>query len=176
MRCNMNRAHVMIEAPAQHHPEKAKITSVYTELRPGCSKIIICKRNLSPRHVIIPAKTTRGSVSPANIVPPILTPKLKTNKDNHEMGTDASKVELNEKKTGETYDNYTCLVLEDWDQYSQRQAKDLVAEFGHLFALNDLDLEETSVVRHSIKLTNQTHSKTGIGDFLLANMRRSGNI
>ena len=38
----------------------------------------------------------------------------------------------------------------------QGEAKDIIAEFGHLFALDDLDLGKASVVKQSIKLTNQT--------------------
>ena len=51
----------------------------YYELRLDSSKIIICVRTLSARHVTISDKTTIASFSAANIVPPILAPKIKTN-------------------------------------------------------------------------------------------------
>ena len=49
--------------------------------------------------------------------------------------------------------------LYEWDQDLHRGAKDLITEFGHLFALYDLNFRMTSVVKHSIKLTKQTSFK-----------------
>ena len=44
-------------------------------MRLGSAKVAICMGNLSARPIIIPAKMTTGSVSTANIVPPMLAHK-----------------------------------------------------------------------------------------------------
>ena len=38
----------------------------------------------------------------------------------------------------------------------QKEVRDLITEFGFLFALDDLDLGKTSVSKHTMKLTNPT--------------------
>ena len=48
----------MIEASAQHYCEQVMSTSIYTELRPGSSKIANCMRNALARPVTIPARPT----------------------------------------------------------------------------------------------------------------------
>ena len=49
--------------------------------------------------------------------------------------------------------------MEDWDQDSWKETKDLIADFGHLFSLDDLHLGKTFAVNHSIILANQTPFK-----------------
>ena len=84
MKCHVKRAHVMMEAPAQHYSEQFITNSMYAELRLGSSKVAVCMRNLSARSITIPAKMTIGSISTANIVPPMLALEIKTNEDNQE--------------------------------------------------------------------------------------------
>ena len=49
--------------------------------------------------------------------------------------------------------------ITDWKQEDQRQVRELFREYGQLFALDDLDLEHTSVVKHEIKLNDYTPFK-----------------
>ena len=84
----------MMEAPAQPYSEQAITTLTYIELRPGSSKVAICIRNLSARPMTIPSKTIIGSIATANIIPPMLAPKIKTVEENQEEGTDANKAKL----------------------------------------------------------------------------------
>ena len=44
----------------------------------------------------------------------------------------------------------------DWDPKMQQVARDLICEYGCIFSQNDLDLGKTSIVIHSIKLTDST--------------------
>ena len=111
-----------MEAPVQHYSEPGITTLAYIELRPGSSKVDIGMRNLSARPITIPAKMTTVSVSMANIAPPMLAPNFKTNEENQEKGTDASK----------QFGRLGSRLIE---------AKDLIAEFGHLFAFDDPSLE-----------------------------------
>ena len=83
----------------------------------------------------IPAKTNIGSVSLANIIPLMLAPIIKTNEENQEEGTDANKANLSEEKLELLFSKLDLSGLDDWDQDLQKEAKDLIAEFNHLFAL-----------------------------------------
>ena len=44
----------------------------------------------------------------------------------------------------------------NWSVQEQKEVRDLITEFGFLFALDDLDLVKTSVGKHTMKLTNPT--------------------
>ena len=46
----------------------------------------------------------------------------------------------------------TCIT--DWPEDLQQQVHELMIESQHLFALNDLELGKTSMVKHEIKLSN----------------------
>ena len=47
----------------------------------------------------------------------------------------------------------------DWDPKMQQEARDLICENACIFSQNDLDLGKTSIVKHSIKLTDSTPFK-----------------
>ena len=49
--------------------------------------------------------------------------------------------------------------LQDWPESEQEQARELLLKWEHLFAQNDLDLGKTALIKHKIKLTNQTPFK-----------------
>ena len=49
--------------------------------------------------------------------------------------------------------------IADWPNEEQQEVRKLLAEHINLFALNDLDLGKTSVVKHHIKLTGYTPFK-----------------
>ena len=44
--------------------------------------------------------------------------------------------------------------IQDWPEDLQQKVHDLMIEYQHLFALNDLELGKTSKVKHEIKLSN----------------------
>ena len=49
--------------------------------------------------------------------------------------------------------------IQDWDPEDQEEAGSLMREYAWIFSQHDLDLGETSLVKHSIKLTNETPFK-----------------
>ena len=49
--------------------------------------------------------------------------------------------------------------IKDWKPEEQKEAKDLILEYGSLFALKDMDLGRTDKVKHSIKLDDYTPFK-----------------
>ena len=44
--------------------------------------------------------------------------------------------------------------IQEWPEDLQQKVHDLVVEYQHLFALNDLELGKTAKVKHEIKLSN----------------------
>ena len=49
--------------------------------------------------------------------------------------------------------------IKDWKSEEQKEAKDLILEYGSLFALKDIDLGKTDKVKHTIKLDDYTPFK-----------------
>ena len=49
--------------------------------------------------------------------------------------------------------------IKSWSPEEQREVKNLIIEYGSLFALKDLDLGKTDKVKHSIKLIDNTPFK-----------------
>ena len=49
--------------------------------------------------------------------------------------------------------------IDDWHPKIQQEAQDSICEYACIFSQNDLDLGKTSIVKHSIKLTDLTPFK-----------------
>ena len=43
--------------------------------------------------------------------------------------------------------------MDTWEPELQDEARDVIREFAHLFAVGDTDLGKTSVVKHTIQVT-----------------------
>ena len=56
------------------------------------------------------------------------------------------------------------LRITDWDLAEQGEAHNLICECACIFSQNDLDLGKTSIVKHSIKLTDSTPFKDEQGE------------
>ena len=62
--------------------------------------------------------------------------------------------------------------LDDWDQDLQKEAKDLIAEFGHLLELDDPDLAKSEAY---FSTDQPDLIQKGIEGFLLANVGSWGD-
>ena len=74
------RCHVIVE-PYGENQGKFKVTPVYTDLKPGSSKVKVLVTNESNKPVQLPAKMVIGVVSTANVVPTMIAPKIMLEKD-----------------------------------------------------------------------------------------------
>ena len=54
----------------------------------------------------------------------------------------------------EVLDNINLSGLEEWSGAEQEDAWELITEYASIFAMSDMDLGRTSLVKHSIKLTD----------------------
>ena len=68
------RCHVIVK-PYGEKQGKCKVTPVYTDLKPGSSKVKIHVMNDSNKPVQLPSKMVIGVVSAANVVPAMIAPK-----------------------------------------------------------------------------------------------------
>ena len=68
------RCHAIVE-PYGEKQGKYKVTPVYTDLKPGSSKVKVHVTNDSNKPVQLPAKMVIGVVSAANVVPAMIVPK-----------------------------------------------------------------------------------------------------
>ena len=142
------KVHVLTE-PALGPQLLAAVVPIatYGELHPGSLRVPICLRNMSLHSMEVPAKTMVGQVMPANQVPPVVHPTRTA----AETGTKLQK--------GWVLDALDLQGLQDWPESEQKQARELLLKWEHLFAQNDLDLGKTALTKHKIKLTNSTPFK-----------------
>ena len=143
------KVHVLTE-PALG-PQLAAVVPIatYGELHPGSSRVPICLCNMSSHAVEIPAKTVVGQVIPANQVPLMV----------HLTRTTAETNTNNKVPKGWVLEALDLQGLKKWPESEQKQARELLLKWEHLFGQNDLDLGKTALIKHKIRLTNQTPFK-----------------
>ena len=121
--------------------------ATYGELHPGSLRIPVCLCNMSARAVEIPAKTVVGQVIPANQVPPVVHP------------TRTAKETTTKAPKGLVLEALDLQGLKEWPESEQKQARELLLKWEHLFAHSNLDLGKTALIKHKIQLTEQTPFK-----------------
>ena len=142
------KVHVLME-PALGPQLLAAVVPIatYGELHPGSSRVPICLCNMSSCAMEVPAKTVVGQVIPANQVPPVVHLTRTTTETNTKV------------PKGWVLEALDLQGLKDWPESEQKQARELLLKWEHLFVQNDLDLGKTALIKHKIKLTDQTPFK-----------------
>ena len=142
------KVHVLTEAVLSPQLPAAVVPkATYGELHPSSSRVPICLRNMSTCAMEIPAKMVVGQVIPANQVPPVVHPTRTAEKTN-----------VNIPK-GWVLEALDLQGLKEWPESEQEQARELLLKWEHLFSCNNLDLGKTTLIKHKIRLTNQTSFK-----------------
>ena len=121
--------------------------AMYGELHRGSSRVPICLHNMSSCAMEVPAKTMVGQVMPANQVPPVV--HLTRTAKNKNVNTPNSWV----------LEALDLQGLKEWPESEQKQARELLLKWEHLFVQNNLDLGKTALIKHKIRLTDQTPFK-----------------
>ena len=176
--CNSHfkRVHVMMEASERFNHEAVKTICAYSMLKLGSSRVSIGLRNLNCKIVTIKLKTVVATVAVANLVPMSMAPNLEGKgkeelRKQYEEQIDSKTVRgageprddlikdiklepLSPEKERLLFEKIDLSGIIDWDQ--EEQVRELFREYGRLFALDDLDLGHTSVVKHEIKLNDYT--------------------
>ena len=142
------KVHVLTE-PALGPQLLAAVVPIatYGELHPGSSRVPICLHNMSACAMEIPAKTVVEQVMPANQVPPVVHPTRTTAETNTKV------------PKGWVLEALDLQGLKKWPESEQKQARELLLKWEHLFVQNDLYLGKTALIKHKIRLTCQTPFK-----------------
>ena len=149
------KVHVLTEpALGPQLPAAVVPIATYGELHPGLSRVPICLHNMSSHAVEVPAKTVVGQVMSANQVPLVV----------HQTRTTKNK-NVNTPK-GWVLEALDLQGLKEWPESEQEQARELLLKWEHLFVQNDLDLGKTALIKHKIRLTDQTPLRRGIDAYL----------
>ena len=149
----------------------------YSFMKPGSSKVMVGVRNLTSKEVVLKAGTVIGQIEAANTIPPMLAPKYEKNSGpepnsnlkqlshqdsvttNPESNPSGKPMKLTQEEVTLLLSKLDLTGITDWSEDEQREIKDLIIEYGSIFALKDLDLGKTDKVKHSIKLTDYTPFK-----------------
>ena len=105
--------------------------------------------NLSIRPVTLKKGTIVATIKAANIIPPMLAVKPQLNNNNNKTE------EIPEKTPARLEKLFSKLDLsgtEGWDQEQKDRMKKVFEDYHYLFALEDLELGKTDLVKHIIKL------------------------
>ena len=69
----------------------------------------------------------------------------------HNQGT---KETHNQSPKGWVLDAFDLQGLKEWPESEQKQARELLLKWEHLFAHSDLDMGKTALIKHKIQLTD----------------------
>ena len=146
-------------------------------MKPGSSKVVVGVRNLTSKEVVLKAGTVIGRIEAANAIPPMLAPKPEKNSEqeqnlnleqlssknsvttNPELIPSSEPAKLTQEELDLLMSKLDLTGIIDWSEDGQKEVKDIIIEYGSIFALKDLDLGRTDKVKHSIKLTDYTPFK-----------------
>ena len=160
---NTKQVNVIIEPTDDE--EGSYTIPAYTYLKSNSRSVHVGLRNMSCRTVTLHKGTVIAELSPAN-APKMLAPKLascqlefvknqgpQSNKLNFANPTNSQP-----KLTKERRDNiFSKLDLTGYDNWTQDQCDMMdaaIEHYLHIFAVEDLELGCTNLVKHEIKLTN----------------------
>ena len=87
------------------------------------------------------------------MVPPKLAPTVEKETRNIDQET-IVRTPLSEEKMKELFNKLDLSGTENWEETEKRGMEALIREYSFLFALDDLDLGKTSIVKHKIKLVD----------------------
>ena len=159
------------------HQKGAQTINTYSVMHPQSRRVSVTLKNLSCRKITIPAKSVVAQVYAANAVPGLLVPKNPPEKDK-KNSEEEPKAKEAQKKTEENppqddfqlptvspekieklFSKLDLSGLEGWETEDKEEVKALLKEYASIFALDDLDLGKTAMVKHEIKLTDYTPFK-----------------
>ena len=138
------RVHVLRELSfGPQLPAAVVPTATYGELHPGSSRVPVCLCNPSTHAMEVPAKMVTGQIVPANHVPLVVHPTRTAAETKHPA------------QKGWVLEALDLQGLKESPESEQKQARELLLKWEHLFAHSDLDLGKTALTKPTIKLTDQ---------------------
>ena len=105
--------------------------------------------NLSSRLLTLKKGTIVATIKAANIIPPMLAVKPQLNNINNKTEEIPEKTPARLEKL---FSKLDLSGMEGWDQEQKDRMKKVFEDYHYLFALEDLELGKTDLVKHIIKL------------------------
>ena len=133
--------HILMELTlGPQFPAVVVPTGTYRELHPGSLGVPVCLCNLSAHAVDVPTKMVVGHIVPANQVPLVVHPTRTAAETNHPA------------QKGWVLEALDLQGFKEWPESEQKQARELLLKWEHLFTHSDLDLGKTALTKHKITL------------------------
>ena len=123
----------------------------YSYMRPGSKRVSVALRNLSEKVQTLKRGTVIASVKAANIIPPKLAPRY-TNENNNNNN---EKPQLTTERVKKLFSKLNIDGVEEWSPDIQAKLNRVFKDYHHIFALDDLELGRTDMVKHVIRLDNK---------------------
>ena len=122
----------------------------YSFMRPGSKRAGVGLLNLSNKPVVLKKGTIVATVKAGNKIPPMLA--LKPHKEQEPAG--GRLPEKTPARIAKLFSKLDLSGMNNWSLEQQQQMRQVFEEYHHLFALEDLELGKTDLVKHVIKLDN----------------------
>ena len=146
------RCHIIVE-PYGEKQGKYKVTPVYTDLKPGSSKVKVHMMNDSKKPMQLPTKMVIGVV-PTMIAPKKMLEEGWDQTPDKTLETEQQKAEELAQRGRLAVEQIDLSSIWNWSKSLQQQVNELLIEFQDIFALSDLELGKTKLVKHHIPVTN----------------------
>ena len=161
---NTKRVNVIIEPTDDE--EGSYTIPAYTYLKSNSRSVHVGLRNMSCRAVSLNKGTVVAELSPANAIPKMLAPKLASCQlefaKNQDLKSDElefanstnSQPKLTKERRDKIFSKLDLTGYDDWTQDQRDKMNATIERYHHIFAVEDLELGRTNLVKHEIKLTN----------------------
>ena len=169
---NSKRMNVIVEPIDEEYSEYA-IPS-YSFLKLNSKRVAIGLRNMSCQPVTLHKGTVVARLSPTNVIPEKLAPKLELIKlasyqlqlvkdqglKNNQLELESELIQISKMNqvTRDRIDKlFTKLDLSgcnEWSEEQQQMVRELIIKHHNIFAVEDNELGQTDLVKHKIRLDN----------------------
>ena len=161
---NTKRVNVIIEPTDDE--EGSYTIPAYTYLKSNSRSVHVGLHNMSCHTVSLSKGTLIAELSPANAIPKMLAPKLAScqlefvknqglefNELEFANSTN-SQPKLTKERRDKIFSKLDLTGYDDWIQDQRDMMNATIERYHHIFAVEDLELGHTNLVKHEIKLTN----------------------
>ena len=174
---NSKRVNVIIEPTGEEDGEYT--VPSYSFLKANSKRVPIALRNMSCKTVVLNKGTVVAWLSPANVIPDMLAPKLEPVKlascqlelpkgnglENRKLELDSEVIQIGSLDEDQDTDEFKHRInklfsklnlsgCEQWTDEQQQAARDCIVKHHKIFAVEDNELGRTNLVKHTIRLDN----------------------
>ena len=160
-RQHRKRVNVMIERVEGSLGVDVVPANSYSILYPGSIRAKVALRNMTPKEIVLKAKTCLAKMAVANVVPHMLVPKIVEGSEDKAQaepvvneGEEVKLTLLSPEQQKKLNSKLEMTGIGEWSQEDKKAVDELFKEYGRLFALEKKDLGHTTRVKHKIQLND----------------------